>query len=327
MTEISSGGANPRPRATPPKSAEDGHAPPPWLDRAILIYGPRKGGTTLFLNLLDGTPELFIYPAELKLKYFVKADWGHTDDAERYRAFSRIPTLKSPRLDLDSYQENWRGFTDGATTPTLKELIGHDVAQVLESVSTAPASPKLWCAKEVGGRTSHILALWFALFDQPKALLLLRDPLMVVRAILNDRRRQRKRLSLRAIARETRDSLRVVKAQSRYLDDPRTLTICYEDLVADTVAEMRRVCAFIGVPYSERFTRPSLLGEVVVVATSSRQTTKVFMQESDWSDGLPLRERLTVRFAKALFGLLPRYRIDYRELRRRVAEKRREESA
>ena len=45
---------------------------PPWAEHGILVYGPRKAGTTLFQNLLDGGDQVFAYPAELKLKSFVR---------------------------------------------------------------------------------------------------------------------------------------------------------------------------------------------------------------------------------------------------------------
>ncbi|MEF8848944.1 MAG: hypothetical protein V5A68_07410, partial [Candidatus Thermoplasmatota archaeon] len=46
-----------------------------WLDNAVLIYGPRKAGTTLLDNLLDGNSELFVHPRELKIKHFINSIW------------------------------------------------------------------------------------------------------------------------------------------------------------------------------------------------------------------------------------------------------------
>ena len=50
---------------------------PGWLfSSPLLIYGPRKGGTTLLQNLHDGSPSIFVYPTELKLKYLGNMLWN-----------------------------------------------------------------------------------------------------------------------------------------------------------------------------------------------------------------------------------------------------------
>ncbi len=266
---------------------------------------------------MDGGDELFVYPAELKLKYFVKHAWGQRDDTALYRKWSRIPTIASTRLSQEDYEGKWRRLAKRLETADLKELIQSDVLNALESVTPPPPPPRGWCAKEVGGETDRILETWFALFSEARVLLLLRDPLMITRAILNDRRRKNRHLKIRDIVYETLDSLRVVKAQSRYLRDPRSLTIFYEDLVTDTPREMRRISDFLGISYTQRFAEPTVLGDSVVVATSSRVTTQVFAGDARWSDGLSLRERITVRLTAAIAGLLPKYRLDYRALRER----------
>ncbi|MEX0923283.1 MAG: sulfotransferase [Rhodovibrionaceae bacterium] len=290
-----------------------------WLEKAVLIYGPRKSGTTLLQNLLDSASELFVYPTEIKLKYFVKRKWGQADDADYYFSRSRIPTIESERLSLEDYRAKWRQHALRSDSPGLKALIQSDVLHALESVLPPAPRPEGWCAKEVGGATDRILALWFSLFAEPRVLLLLRDPLMSIRAILNDRRKQKHRLTIAQIVCETLDSLRVVRAQLRHLRDPRVHVVLYEDMVADTQDEMRRISEFLGISYSEHLTHPTILGERVVVATSSRPTTKVFAEQARWQDGLTLRERLTVGLTAALAALFPRYRVDYAALRRRLA--------
>ncbi len=56
---------------------------PPWVERGVLVYGPRKAGTTLFQNLLDGGDQVFAYPAELKLKSFIRKP-ERAEDIEAY---------------------------------------------------------------------------------------------------------------------------------------------------------------------------------------------------------------------------------------------------
>lgn len=284
-----------------------------WIENAILVYGPRKAGTTLFQNLLDGGEELFVYPQELKLKYFVK----HPPDervASTYWRESRIPKVRSLLLDLERYAALWKGSGKGE----LPELVRRDVRFVLESCGRRPFALKVWAAKEVGGRSEGIFALWRALFPQGRMLFILRDPLMVTRAVLNERRRLGHRPGLLEIVRETMDPVRVVAAQRRHLDDPDIFSIAYEDLVENTPETMRRIAIFLGISYGDFLSYPSIFGVSTVVATASQSEKSVFRSDAVWHKGLTRRERLVVGLASAMLRLFGRG-VDYPALRRRLA--------
>jgi hypothetical protein len=288
------------------------NAQSPWLERPVLVYGPRKAGTTLLQNLLDGTKELAVYPSELKLKYFVKGPReGRLVD--QYRARTRIGEIASPHFSFEKYQSLWRNEADAS----LGDLIRRDIQHVVAACDH-PIEPKLWAAKEVGGRTDAILAEWRGMFPQGRVLFILRDPAMITRAVLNDRRRKERRLSAFQIARETIDPLRVVSAEARHLRDPATFAIAYEDLVGDTAATMRRVAAFLEIPLSDVLTRPTLFGEPVVVRTASRPEAGVFQSEVQWHEGLTARERRIVAITTQL-ARLGGLSVDYPALRARVS--------
>lgn len=289
----------------------------PWIERGVLVYGARKSGTTLFQNLLDGGDEIFVYPAELKLKYFARGN-GRSADIEDYYSASRIGTVDSPHFSLPQYRELWRKAHAENTLEGLPELIRFDAGAVYQSADGVPAKPATWCAKEVGGPTESILELWRAMFPAGRALFIVRDPRMITRAVLNDRRRKMRRLSFLAIVRETLDPLRIVAEQSKWLGYHYVLMIAYEDLVESTSTVMARVAQFLGVSDSPRFSSPTMFGEPVVVRTSSRDTTEVFGQAASWRDGLTLREQIIVAIAGAMAKLLPRYRVNYAALRRRA---------
>ena len=293
---------------------------PPWVERGILVYGPRKAGTSLFQNLLDGGDQVFAYPAELKLKSFIKKP-ERGRDIEKYISQSRIPAVDSPHLSQDRYREFWAAARKRRSLRGLAEFVRYDAAAVFASCSNAPDSVEMWCAKEVGGPTGKILATWRALFPGGKVLFITRDPLMVTRAVLNDRRRKGVRLSLRAIAHQALDPMRVVAAQSRLLADRDVFLIAYEDLVADTAGVMAQVAGFLGVSSTPEFEAPTIFSEPVVVRTASRQTTAVFQPAASWTDGLTRRERWTVAAVRRIASLLPRYNVDYAALRQRLRQR------
>lgn len=292
---------------------------PDWLERGVLVYGPRKGGTTLFQNLLDGTPELLVYPAELKLKFFAR-DASKFDDIGTYYEKSRIATVRSPHFDTSAYETRWQDALREDRMASFADFIRFDALNVQQSITgKASRQPVLWAAKEVGGPTDAILSIWKRLFPKGKALFIVRDPLMVTRAVLNDRRRKKVRLSIREIVHQALDPLAVVTAQAKYLNDPYVHVLAYEDLVADTDKEMRKVAAFLGIPYSPVLAAPTIFGEPQVVRTSSRKTTEVFAAVETWTEGLTGRERLAVRLAARFARGRAPHAIDYRALREKIA--------
>ncbi len=50
---------------------------PDFLDNAVLIYGPRKSGTTLLQSLLDGGSQLLTLPGEAKIKFLFHPQRGN----------------------------------------------------------------------------------------------------------------------------------------------------------------------------------------------------------------------------------------------------------
>jgi hypothetical protein len=286
-----------------------------WFENAVLVYGPRKAGTTLLYNLLDGDDDLFVYPAELKLKHLVPKDVAAGNEPLRYRERVRIFKIKVPRFDLTRYAAAWDEAVRQGGRHRLKDLIRRDVGFVMDAVTgTRPPPPKAWCAKEVGGDTIAVIGWWLQNFHAPRVVFILRNPLMITRAVLNDRRRKQRRLSLREIWHETMDPIRVLRAQKSLLGDPRIVTISYEDLVADPQGTMGKVAGFLGIPNGPYLTRPTIFGEPVVVRTASKASTGVFDSGASWADGLTARERMIVATATALARILPGRSLDYRAL-------------
>ncbi|MBC8037160.1 MAG: sulfotransferase [Rhizobiales bacterium] len=290
---------------------------PQWLDRGVLVYGPRKAGTTLFQNLLDGSGQLLAYPAELKLKYFARHP-GKAGDIAAYHSKSRIASVKSSRFNVAEYEKLWAEALDLRQLSSFGALVRFDAWAVQQSISKSSAEPELWCAKEVGGPADSILADWRRMFPKGKALFIVREPLMITRAVINDRRRKKIRLSFRQIVRETIDPMRVVAAQSKYLNDPYVHILTYENLVEDTAGTMRKAAAFLGIPYSPVFTTPTIFGEPQIVRTSSRKTTEVFAPAQSWTDGLTARERWIVAWTSRVARHLPAYSVTYHDLRARI---------
>lgn len=303
----------------------------PWIENAVLIYGPRKGGTTLFQNLLDGAEELFVYPAELKLKFLahtpllspaeyfsqskvpannpavmprVGADGAWNPDA--YFRHTREYNVSPAAFDRSSYEAAWKSGAD-ARLP-VADLIRRDAIRVIENSRYRLSKPRMWCVKEVGGHSARVLQLWKSIFPQGRLLLLARDPLMVVRSVLQDRRRVGQRPSIWNIIKQTYDPAAVNATIAGLAGQKDVFVVRYEDLVADPRATMTRVAGFLGIPFTKSMTTPTLLGDSVVVRTSSRVEKKIFISGARWMDDLTLREKLVVSATHFVLRLWPRFR-------------------
>lgn len=318
-----------------PGREKDRSAPPPapWLERAVLIYAPRKSGSTMLHNLLDGGQQLFAYPSELKLKrlagrnHLSEAEYqacvvlprnGEENDAdtrcddaaadwtaEAYTRHNLTNIVRRDVFDRSSYDAAWN--QGSSQRRSLRDLIRKDVWNVFCNSNQKQKSPDLWCAKEVGGPTPKVIATWRELFPDGKVVLLRRRPLSVIRSILNDRRRKGIRPSLWRIVQQVFQSVRVDQDIRSLAGHSWAVLVTYEDLVRTPAAELQRVCAFLGIELMPGLLVPTRFSEPAVVKTSSKPSKSVFVDTSPWHRGLTLREKAAVALlyplARLLYGL------------------------
>jgi len=328
--------------ANPPAAAAGDDT---FWKRPLLVYGPRKAGTTLLQSLLDGGSSILMVPDELKLKYMVRSGWPMEKPAARWfveRGRSFFPGLfrigadgrtvevnpgagiagvdrdqVDEILDLEVYasglQEVLRdGVSDAA------DLIRADVRAFTRALRNGVQGAGCWASKEVGGDSEQIISLFLRCFPEGRVVYLVRQPEFIVRSVILDRRRKGGRLSLGKVLRECRSAQRVVDFGHRHALG-NGVVVAYESLTENPAAVIGHVCRELGLEAESVHTGPTTFGKPVVVNTSSRNTTRVFRQENDWRKDLALREIITIR----CFGLLGRLchrlrgkrKIHYRELR------------
>jgi hypothetical protein len=281
-----------------------------WIESAILIYGPRKAGTTLFQNLLDGGEDLFVYPTELKLKYLSKNVYL---TPREYFSLSRIPWVKSTHFQTEKYKHKWHEENEAKSS--VADLIRTDIITVFQCSKAWLKPPRMWCAKEVGGKPMQITKFWRELFPNSRIIFVVRNPSMVTRAVLQDRRRKGRSLSVWEIIKQTYEPIAIVASIKRMIDEKHVFTISYEELVTDTRATMRRLAEWLDISYGQFLTSPSIFGEEVIVRTSSRAEKKVFVSKAKWMEGLTMRERIIVFVTGKLVKLIPRCRLQYEAFR------------
>lgn len=292
------------------------------LPRPLLVYGARKSGTTLVQSMLDGGASLPMVPGELKLKYIVKKRWIKSRSrslAQWYPKAGRsiFPLTPeagkepepiggltreqlAPFLDLEKYAAGLDAIAVQDDL-TLAEILREDASAFLGALKADVRSAKFWGSKEVGGQTVEILRLFRECFPDGMLVLVLREPVYTVRSILLNRlRRGNHPGGMRSIIHEFVDAQRVLNEAHREASEGNAVIVTYEKLTADPAGESKLLCERLGIPFEEIFSRPTTLGQEMVVDTSSRQTTKVFRQVADWREGLTRKQVFTLNLCRIL---------------------------
>lgn len=330
-----------------PQSGSDTFMAPP-----VLVYGPRKAGTTLLQSLLDGGNSLLMLPEELKLKYITRPGWRQKQQnparwfVQNGRSFfsnifrieddgkavevkpgGQLAGLDRPQLeeilDLNAYASGL-GNLLRRDPSDVAELIRGDVQAFVAALREKPKEAVCWGSKEVGGYPDRVTSLYRSCFPDGRIVYLVRQPEFIVRAIIMDRRRKGKPMSFHKILHECGDAQNVVNFGLRHSEGG-GLVVSYEALTENPDAVMESVCRELGLPLNPIHSGPTTLGKPVVVITSSRQTTKVFRQKTDWKNGLGKKEILAINLFRMFAPLCHRFRgsrmVRYQELRAAVASK------
>jgi hypothetical protein len=290
----------------------------------ILVYGPRKGGTTLLQSLLDGGSDVLMLPGELKLKwmpqrlncaaesfldfYLRRGRLDFPDLIERqngamsakpdyhFASFSKEQT--DVMFDAPRYVEQLSAMHTQPPAST-REILTRDVDGFVAALRTDRKQFARWASKEVGADPQHVIGFWRKLFPEGKVVFLVRDPAFVVRSIIMDRRRKGIRLTFGRILRECREAQNIINSAHEY-SIGREIMVSYEELTANTVAQMQRVAAQLQIPFEPVLCKPTTLGTPMVVRTSSRATQEVFQQAPSWKKDLRGNEILAISLYQKL---------------------------
>jgi hypothetical protein len=280
----------------------------------ILVYGPRKGGTTLLQSLLDGGSDVLMLPGELKLKwmpqrlnsasepfldfYLQRGRLDFPDLIERqhgtltakpdyhFASFSKEQT--DEMFDASRYVKQLDAMRAQPPAST-REILTRDVDAFVASLRGNDKPFKRWASKEVGADPQHVIGFWRSLFPDGKVVFLVREPTFVVRSIIMDRRRKGIRMTFGRILRECREAQNIINSAHEY-SIGREIMVSYEELTANTQAQMQRIAAQLQLPFEPILCTPTTLGTPMVVRTSSRATQEVFRQAPSWKKDLRRNE-------------------------------------
>lgn len=248
------------------------------FDNPIVVSGPPRSGTTMFMAYLDGHDDCFWLPDEgFFFEHLLQMGegWQHLliDAAtsnieaciEGIRDRSVMPTLNKPIVDFPSLELGWNEERFRATlnlddVTDVKTLWARLVLAYRAGLNAKGGIRPIVKAADFG--RSVIGALRF--FPRANGIIVVRDPLRMLNSLKRYREIGGHKLltwpTLMQTIREMNELAQYVASLSSE-QARRLMVVRYEDLVADPERVMRNVCDMIGLSWHQCLLQPSMLNQ------------------------------------------------------------------
>jgi len=236
----------------------------------VFVCGHRKCGTTLFANLLDGHPQLAVYPFDLTLLYAYFPEYlrAHTAPAERRARLQRIvfdelaQRLPAQALDVAAMKERFFGGLPDDALGDPAALIGRLMALFQAVAGRAGAKRGVFKETSIEIYAAEILD-WF---PDARFIQLLRDPRDNFAALAAGVDKHYSRLgedhnrTLASLLNRARIGFQMARQNYARYGEARYHLLRYEDLAAAPEATMRGVAEFLGIDFDPCLLKPTVLG-------------------------------------------------------------------
>jgi hypothetical protein len=233
----------------------------PPVGDPLFLTGFPKSGTTLLLSLLDGHPDLNVFPKETLFFPYALADLE--SDRERgvelfvERIFEGVlfglEEVVKDKVGTDDYKNALRkrwAKTDYALSRFL------DIAVETYGELIGRSGRRYWVEKTPHTEL-HVPTL-YGWYPTIKVIHCVRDPRANYAAIRTWNEREGRPTSFPRFASQLKRSWAAAKRNGNLLSQ---ITLRYEDFVEDTEHAMRQVCDFLEVEFDGTLLEPTLGGE------------------------------------------------------------------
>jgi Sulfotransferase family len=235
-----------------------------------LVCGHRKSGTTLFANLLDGHPQLAVYPFDLTLLYAYFPDYlrAHTAPAERRARLQRIlftelaQRVPAQAVDVPAMAERFFGglLDDALGDPGA--LMARLMAVFQSTTGRAQAQWGVFKETSIEIYAAEILD-WF---PDARFIQVLRDPRDNFAALAAGVDKHYSRLgedhkrTLASLLNRVRIGFQMARQNSARYGEGRYRLVRFEDLTGAPEPTMRGIADFLGIDFDPCLLKPTVLG-------------------------------------------------------------------
>jgi len=261
----------------------------------VLLYGPRKGGTSLLQRLIDSEKN-FCHPSETKIKNFPKlietlSESFVSDESRKnfdiVADFFPVSYERELKIDKDIFRKIILGKI--THIKNLGDYVDLHFEAVIESSAVLSAVDedvkKSRVLKEVGGDTDLVIQKFLNAFPNGKVISIMRDPKWVSRAVFRDRRRRNVSMTPREWIHQITAPISVSKKQAN-ICHPQIFTVHYDQIINNPDGTLKKIFTFCEMPFSEINLYPSIFGLRTKVDTSSKDVSVIFKDHAELSSEL-----------------------------------------
>jgi hypothetical protein len=233
----------------------------------VFLCGHRKSGTSMFLNLFDGNKDINVFPTDLHLLYayypMVEKSLNNVQKRERlenilFKEFSKIKILKES-IDLKKYNELF--FQDVKKNYSTKNLI-YNLLNIYNQNFTSKKTKSIICKETSIEIYATEIKRWF---KNAKFIHLIRDPRDNYSAIKSGLEKYYSKFNddrlsiLFSIIFRYLNGLEAIEYNKKIIG--KDYYVCrFEDLILSPKKEMKKLCEFLNINFSEDLLTPTVLG-------------------------------------------------------------------
>lgn len=211
----------------------------------LFLIGMPRSGTKLLRALLNQHPQIAIPLHETNFFPYWSAHWDEFGDLSDHTCFQKFANsiLETPYgifRSLDGYAidcSEWYRTCENYTPAGIFEAL------IRQDINATRGSNILWWGDKSPSYTSHI-SLLKAHFPQAKFIHIVRDVRDYCLSMRNAWG-----MNMRLAAQRWADRVEKARFDARAFSDD-YIEVKYEDLLEDHEKELRRLCGFMGVPFS-----------------------------------------------------------------------------
>ncbi len=244
----------------------------PFDQRACFIAGQAKSGTTLLISLLDGHPELLVFPQETAYFPTVLTKFG---DAGRRAQFDYLTQKSFAKILFGGQQRpgkhDYKDFPQRKFLETFeraafdpvnveRDLLVLMIESYANTLGLSLDAVKRWVEKTPANR-NYLMSI-LARFPQAKFLVTMRDPRAILAAqIALERTRNTKRFSVYYVIAHWRIAAKLAQRAQR--GEIPGFVVPYEQVVREPAIVMEKVCAFLEIAFDPQIVlKPTKVGQL-----------------------------------------------------------------
>ena len=239
------------------------------------VCGHRKSGTTVLSNLLEGHPQLAVYPIDLALlyAYFPAYIREHVTPQERRARLQQIlftdlvARVPAGKIDIDALAKRFFGGLEDNKLDDLGVLIGRLMAAYQATVGRPAAQTRWGVFKETS--IEIYAAEIMDWFPDARFIHLLRDPRDNFAALAGGVDKHYSNLgedhnrTLASLLNRARIGLQMAQVNRARYGEERYHLLRFEDLATAPEPTMRGIAAFLGIDFDPCLLKPTVLGVAV----------------------------------------------------------------